>query len=404
MPNEKMMILNMLQDGKISADEAAKLLSSVEEKESGASQAQSRPAASGRLDSGSKPPRPSGAADSGPRSNNGGRAASPRTSGVDFDELGRKFAAFARDLEPKFQKATEIVAETTVNIADKLSRTFESTIESAASHRSPADPSKTERHIELAVDTGYNELSLQGLNGTVHIKGYNGDKISAHIRYKESRRNASINLMKLGNKYYLNYEEDEFRSVEIDAYVPSHKFNVVKIGGLNGNMEIAGLSCEQIEISNSNGQVILTDLTADSIKSESSNGRLTISDINAKQGVFEHFNGVLEAGDMDVEKLSLTNFNGSLTMNVANFNRFAEYLWSVETSNAKLTMNVPTLPTLGYHIRAHATLGNIKLGLTGLEFVINDPTQVEARSASFEGRDKKVRLALETSNASLTVN
>ena len=404
--SEKMMILNMLQEGKITAEEASQLLSTVDK----------APATSA----------PGGTAGSGdasvPLPNNGATHATPTprstAHGIDFDDLGRKFAAFAKEMEPKVQKAAEIVAEKTVMVADKISKSIgEVSMPRApvshSSYASPSSPASTgasgvaggmEQNIELVVADGYNELSLSGLNGMVSVKGYNGDKITATIRYKPNRHGANIELMKLGGKYYLNYEEDDFEFVSFHAYVPSHKFNVVNINGINGNMEVSGISCENLQISNSNGQTVLLDLVANSIKSESGNGKLTVSNLAAATAVIEHFNGVVESGDLDVEKLGLTNFNGAVSVNMSAFARYKEYLWSVETSNAKLTMNVPTLPTLGYHIRSHVTLGNIRVGLTGLEFMVNDPTAVEARTASFDSCDKKVRLSLETSNAPLTVN
>lgn len=394
MPNEKMMILNMLQEGKITAEEASKLLSTVDE----AAPTPPRPGAP-------SPPPPAL-----PQSNNRGKAPAPPrpASGVDFDEIGRKFAAFAKDLEPKIQKATEIVAEKTVVIADKLSEGMKS----VSLPRIPVSPSGpgvkpgegTHRQIELTVIDGYNELNLSGLNGDVIIKGYNGDKISANIRYKANRHGASIDLMKLGGKYYLGYEEDDFQFVSIDAYVPTSMFKVINLSGLNGNMDISGLECDNLQISNTNGQLTVMNMKADSIKSESGNGRLTVGDISAATAVIEHFNGAVEAGGIDAANLSLTNFNGAISMSVAAFAAYSEYLWNIETSNAKLTLNVPTLPDLGYHIRANSALGNVRLGLTGLEFLINDPGQVEARTAAYDSRGTRVRLSLETSNAALTVN
>ena len=415
MASEKMMILNMLQEGKITADEAAKLLSSVEDTVTSKSGSGRKPPSSGRPDtsrdtSSSEPASNSGSRHGGSKSTSG-----TGTSGIDFDELGRKFAAFAKDLEPKIQKVTETVAEKTVNIADKLSKSLESAAVSASSsssssaHRGSSSASAsaaggTERHIELTVMEGYNELNLAGVNGSVLIKGYNGDKISARIQYKSVRHGGSIELMKLGGKYYLNYEDDDFKYVSIDAYVPSHMFKVINISGLNGNMELSGLNCEHLQISNTNGQLTLSDLNADNIKSESGNGRLTVRGLTASTAIIEHFNGAVDAGEIDAQKLSLTNFNGAISMSNSAFDRYEEYLWNLDTSNAKLTLNVPTLPNLGYHIRAHATLGNIRIGLTGLEFLINDTSQVEARTASFDSKGKKVKLALETSNAPLMVN
>jgi len=368
--NEKMMILDMLQKGKITADEAAKLLGTVEDS-----------------------PQSPAPHHEPPRSNDNRPSPPPSGSGIDFDELGRKFATFAKTMEPKIQKATEVVAEKTVFYADKLARSLENSGASvaASAHRPPSPAPApgaaegTEKTIELTVGDGYNELSLSGLNGLVQIKGYNGDKISARIHYKSKIRNPSIELMQLGSKYYLNYDEDSFDFVAIDAYVPSHKFKVININGMNGQMDIS-------------------DLQADSIKCESGNGRLAIKGITANTAIFEHCNGAVDAGEIDAEKLSLTSFNGPVTLYTSAFRQFDEYLWNVETSNAKLTLNVPTLPNLGYHIRAHDTLGSIRVGLTGMEFMTNDPGFVEAQSAGFNTLGKKVRLSLETSNAALSVN
>jgi hypothetical protein len=292
-----------------------------------------------------------------------------------------------------------------MNIADRISKTIESGLDTKPRVPTSSSTSGTEKNVELYVEDGYNELNLAGLNAQVRIKGYNGDKITARIGYRARRgARSAIELMKLGGKYYLSYEEDEFEFVSIDAYVPSHKFKVVSISGINGNMDLSAIECGQLQVSCGNGQTTLSDLSADSIKSESGNGRLTVSGITAGTAIIEHFNGIAEAWEVDLEKLSLSNGNGSLSLSVSAFNRYNDYLWNVETSNAKLTLNVPTLPDLGCHIRARAALGTVRIGLTGMEFLINDPGHVEARNAAFDRQAKKVRLALETSNGVLAVN
>ena len=402
--NEKMKILTMLQEGKITADEASRLLSAVENSGSvplpGRSADRSPDRSSGRS-MGNTPVSNDG------RSEPHGKSG----SGVDFDELGRKFAAFAKDLEPKVQKAAGFVAEKTVDIADRISdaisKTIEQNYESAAPRHAADTKGANEKHIELLVENGYNELNLSGLNGDVNIKGYNGDKISATVKFKPARgvRNtAAVNLMQLGSKYYLNYEEDYFESVSVDAYVPSDKFKIISISGINGNMDVSNLYCERLTISNTNGQTVLSNIAAELIKSESGNGRQTISDISAGEAVFEHFNGTAEIWGIDVEKLAFTNFNGGITASVSEFSRYSDYLWNIETSNAKLTINVPSSPNLGYHIIANAALGDIKIGLSNLDFITNNQSMKEARTVNYDTCGKKIKMAVETSNATLTVN
>ncbi|MCL2015888.1 MAG: DUF4097 domain-containing protein [Defluviitaleaceae bacterium] len=445
MASEKMTILQMLQDGKITADEATNLLTAIESGGSGGNATMNatppipptlprppEPPMSGIPPIPPVPPMPHSSASASVNNSNNppphGYTEKPKSGvSVDFDEIGRKFAAFAKDLEPKIQKAVEFTAEKTVFAADKLSKTIETGVKNfekgreeraaaasraaAATTMSPAKPTMpttktggTEQRIEMVVADGYNELNLSSLNGDVKIIGYNGDKISATIRYQANRSSATIDLMQLGNKYYLNYAEEDFKFVSIDAYVPSQKFHIVNIGGVNGNMDLLEISCSQIQISNTNGQTTLKQLSAQNINSDTSNGRLTISHIAANEAVFEHCNGAIEIDEADVEKFSITNFNGFISMVMSNFNNFGQYLWRIETSNAKLNLNLPTLPNLGYHLKAQSSLGDVRIGLTGLQSLVSEQGFVEAKTLAFDSKAKQVRLDLETSNAPLTVN
>ncbi|MDR2899677.1 MAG: hypothetical protein LBU94_05135, partial [Clostridiales bacterium] len=144
MANEKLMILKMLEDGKISAEEAARLMeASVQNKSMETEQApkapphvpqQPRPYSEPPKDYTGLPTneRAGYTGYSKPHSgdapwpdhgySNGG--VPPVTRGFDdfASELGRKFNAFARDMEPKLQKFTETVVEKTANMADMISK------------------------------------------------------------------------------------------------------------------------------------------------------------------------------------------------------------------------------------------------------------------------------------------
>jgi len=442
MQNEKLMILKMLESGKITSAEAAQLLQSVDAGQAlppqpGAAPAPySAPTATAPTAWQSPGPSPGPAAGGPPPgpvpggasgANNGPRTGAAPGSGL--DDLGRKFESFAQDWQPRLAKFTETVAEKIVDGVDYVSRAFSPPPGSAPgtgghgpSHGAaqqghgparpvappprPAAPSggMTEKNIEIVVASGYNELSLSGLNGDLRVKGYNGDKITARITYKAKRAGADIELMKLGGKYYLRYEPDDFERVMIDAYVPERSFGVIKLDGINAQMDISSLAASEIKVSNANGNTRLSALAADHVAADSGNGRFVVSNIAAKSAKLENVNGVLEADELDISQLSLTNYNGPLSLLMSQFARHDSYLWNIETGNAKLNINLPTLPTLGYHIKAHAAMGDIKLGLTGLQFLISDPTLVEARSVHFDTAAKQVKMTVETSNAPLVIN
>lgn len=403
--NEKLMILKMLENGQINAAEAANLLQSIE--------SPSRAAAPPTLPPTPKShPTPRMDSDTSRHGNNGSRSG----GGHGLDDLTRKFESFARDMAPKAQKFAESAAGVISGAADKVSKALSeagSSVPSAAPQAGhtprPAAPASTtggtEQHIEMLVDSsGYNELSLSGLNGEVRVKGYNGDKITAKLTYRKKNSRAAIEMMKLGNKYFLKYEPDDFQSVSIDAYVPERAFSVFKADGLNCTVDCSSLAAGEMQIINANGNTRLSALAATNLTAEGTNGNFIISNVNAASATVENMNGNLETHELDIANLKLTNYNGPLSIIMSGFNRHASYIWNVETGNAKLNMNLPTMPTLGYHIKAHAAMSEIRLGLTGLQFLINESSLVEARSIHFDTAAKQVKLAVETSNAPLTIN
>jgi len=137
---------------------------------------------------------------------------------------------------------------------------------------------------------------------------------------------------------------------------------------------------------------------------ESSGGAFQVAHISAEIATIENLNGAMDASELDIQKLKLSNYNSPLSIIMSRFNRFTDYTWAVETGNAKLGLNLPTLPDLGYHIKAHAAMSEIRLSLTGLQFLINEPSLVEARSINFDSSAKRVKLAVETSNAPLSIS
>ena len=412
MQNEKMMILKMLESGKISTEEASRLLQSVDAGGPGPAEMPNIPTMPTAPTASYSPPPPHSVPPVPPSAPRGNQYRSDAHSVL--DDMGRRFESFAKDWEPKLKKATATVAEKIVGGVDRLSKSLSDHSPQHHTHSSPygyapkppstAPGGLTEKNIEMVVDAGYNELNLSGQNGDVRIKGYNSDKITARISYKAKRAGAHIELMKLGNKYYLKYEPDDFEVVMIDAYVPERAFSVIKLDGINAQLDCSTLAATEIAISNANGNTRLAGLAASNIKADSSNGRFILSNIVADTAVLENVNGVMETDELDISQLRLTNYNGPLSLLMSNFAQHTEYMWHIETGNAKLNMNLPTLPDLGYHIKAHAAMSEIRLGLTGLQFLIHEPSLVEARSVHFDRATRKVKMTVETSNGPLVIN
>ena len=411
MENEKLRILKMLENRQISATEAAELLKAISGSGTSAPVQQTGTAFTSHQTSS-----PVASHDTKYTSYTPNTGKPESGSSFGMEDLGRKFESFAKDMAPKVQRFTEVVADKIAGAADKVSDVFsvdhkDAMPSSPSQTHSPRPSAKPSSHSVQQINTellvekgGMNELDLSGLSGEIRIKGYNGDKITARISYKASRSGLPIELVRLGGKYFLKYEADDFSSVSIDAYVPEKAFNVVKIEGINCAVDVSSLSSNQVRISNMNGAVSLSGITASNIFAESTGGRFNVAKIVSDTAKFENLNGPLEASELDIAELKLSNYNAQLSLLVSKFERYTSYIWSIETGNAKLNINLPTLHNTGYHIKAHAAMSEIRLGLTGLQFLVHEPSLVEARSVNFDGCARKVKMAVETSNAPLVIN
>jgi len=395
MQTEKMMILKMLEEGKINAEEASRLLAA----------------------DGSPKPRPAPTPSSGhiPNSQIPPSSSGSSAPGSSVDTMTAKFGAFMKDMEPKLQKAGKFVVEKTAGAADYVSKSLASRTPHDAPkpsyQTSPAPPphppsprNGIEEVVEIKVAQGGAELNLTGLNGNVLIKGYNGDKISAKIFTVAKRAGAKARLDALGNKYYLSFDENDFERVCIDAFVPEAMFDNIKAATNNGDLSVSTVTTHFLHAENINGNSEIDGVSAHNLTVEASNGRLDVKNSSAQVAHIENFNGPVNISKIDIADMKASTFNGSMDLQVAAFNNHDNYRWHAETSNGKMNVLLPTYATLGYHIKAHAALDAVKLGLVSMNYIRNDKSFVEAQSGNFDSCMKKVVMELSTSNAPLIVN
>lgn len=356
MSNEKMRILKMLEDRKITAEEAERLLQVVNSTPSGGSQTE--------------------------------KTSKGESLGLDdfTENLTKKIEVLAKDFEPTIKGLTSKLVTATAKATDKLSQTFSEHMSGSGAGKASGGSTSTEvgtKRFEIKVTEENSELNLTGVNGQVRVKGYNGDKITLNVDYKVKRKDASIELIKLGNKYLLHYNESDFDTVSIEGYVPESMFSKIKINNSNKEVNICKISCNEISI-------------------ESSNATMELEDIKANVGNFENVNGKVNSVNIDIAKLKLSTFNNSIRICNESFMKFQNYFWDIETSNNSLDLTLPT--NVAYYIKAETSLGDIKVGLTDMNFLSSTTSSVEAKSINYDSKPNKVKMKLETSNGLITIN
>jgi len=444
MNSEKLMILKMLEDKTITADEAARLMEHIGEPGAPAAKAHSDkppvpvlvapqhseaftfakaeaskvpeltiappivfadlPTASSAAST--ETPSAPTAASAASASANPASAKAPVYGESVAEEIGRKLSGFMHRMEPTLQKfATSLVGKT-AEAADSLSRTASAPFPRSEPAKAPTTTRPgAERLFEMTVAAENSELVLAGLNGSVSIKGYNGDKLSVKVLSIPVRGGAEIDLAVLGSKYILRYEENDFKNVHIDAFVPAKLFDSIRLSTTNGALTASALTTTNCKLETLNGDTEATDIIAENAVIECHNGKLALRGITAACASIECFNGPIAATNTDIAQMKMNTYNGPINLQLARFQCFNDYEWEVESNNAKMNLALPTASAaLGYKVHAHSTLGTVKLWMSGLAFSRKETSFAEAQSLHYSSAEKKVHLNLAASNALLEVH
>ena len=436
---DKMKILEMLDAGKITPEQASELIKAIGAEitptpeirggsqvppQGNAGPSEAHTAQSGQRMHGSYGGDISHQNNNGPRNSQSGDARG-------FDEIASdlrdKLGGLAKEWEPRLKVIAGAVAEKTVDFADKVTKEVTKAVDSRPSERSSSSagsqggstqsgmrteparsstrPGQTfERSFELIVAGTSSEFVLAGLNAPVTIKGYNGDKISAKITCKPKQLGADIALVSYGNKYILNYDAAAFLEVSVDAYVPEKLFSIINVSTTNALLHVSNIGTVSFNGASSEGSAIYANIDADRLDISASSGKLELSGVSGKVGRIDAVNSVISAVNLDIEDMKLESSNAPINLSITDYTNFNNYVWNIETSNGRIFANIPSTPALGYSIKAASALGSVKLGLTGMEYSLNSASNVEARSANYDTCTKRVNISFETSNDGIIIN
>lgn len=418
MNDEKIMILKMLDEGKIGADEAAKLLAAINNGE--------------KLDNKKLDDKKSDVYDTTVGNGNGSKPnSSSGNSSIKFDELGRtigniskgmakKMGVFAKEMTPKLQNVTETIVEKTVEVTDKISKSIATPptpprrpTPPPASTYTPPRPTPVkptavrgrtmEKSCEIAVGNGImNELYITSKNGVIFIKGYNGDKITAKLSYTAS--NDNIELSQSGDRYYLDYDDSQFSMVSMEAYVPSRLFKRVHIIGTSSKITLDGITSSEIVIENEFADISLKNISSNYVKTTTDKGNIEFDNIVADSLEAITENGKIDASYLDVQKLKMETDNSPITYKAYDLKTYVDYNWRISTSNASMRITIPISDNLGYDIKANTSLNSVSIGISGLQYTYNESSYILAKTINFDRASKKVKLEVDTSNAPININ
>lgn len=299
MSKEKLMILNMLKEGKITEEEALKLLEAIGE-------------------------------------------SSDKTADDKFNDLEENVInRIANSLERFVKKTTDTISN--IDFEE-----WAAPIGAAVSKYR----ARTEGAISLEIGEMENPvLNVNNKDGRIQIYTWDNAFIDCKgkISYDDkliSPDHEFFSMKKEGNEIHIypNLPQSGAQPFELNLQiaVPKKHFGAVKLNTTNGAMEVNQIEAGYVEMNSTNGRLNLFNASVDEAVLEATNAKIEVVDLEGKKlsaktmngkialnGLYveeaqaESTNGSIAVADISnsLKRLTTTTVNGSIRINIANFVR-----------------------------------------------------------------------------------
>ena len=411
MNEERFLILKMVEEGKITAQEAVALIEALEAELSVERTAEWAEA----VTEGSTP-----AEKVGP---------SQWAKVQNLRDVAEKAgdSEFTRRLEEEANRFAKNVEEA----ADKLSHVIEERIEKEVKPALANLPSflasipvigewvgsfstiTEERQGYFAADTV--ELDIATENGSIEVEGWLEDHYRLVLKKKvrsngeESAReraaeiveiNETIDAMRIVSKAGPN------EALHIRLTVPQDKLYRLKFSTSNGEVKGASLTNVGGSIVTSNGRVGLKDLNGERLTARTSNGSVECDNMSMRELILTTSNGRIKA-DGFAERLEARTSNGSIQVEPRLGESLQEQSLDLHTSNGGIQVRLPLALQNACWLDASNSFSAIKVSLDDLLYHIREHSfghnRIQAETKGYAKADARISVHARTSNGGISI-
>ncbi|HAQ07860.1 MAG TPA: DUF4097 domain-containing protein [Bacillus bacterium] len=263
-------------------------------------------------------------------------------------------------------------------------------------------------HIFHQADAYLNQLDIDMANGSVQVIPWEQKDVriecSAKVYRVDNQDEARRSFLEdaifaiEGQKMRFSVQQ-KWMKVDAIVYVPIEDYENVRIRLFNGSIQSENLKVNDYRAKTANGKVVLEKVKCGKLEAETANGHIGIHNSYVGDLEAETINGAIKV-DGDFKKVDLKSFNGNLTCTVNN--RDCESV-EVNATTGSLEVFLPEkTPAIG---ELKSNLGGFKIELDGIQIIEekSDMVQKTLRFKPSDGDLHAVRLYADTKTGSIAV-
>lgn len=373
----KLLILKMLEEGKITSEEALKLLESVKEK-------------------------------TGERKKDEKFSANKKLNKTisDFSKKAEEFAEkFGPDFIAKVENVSSDFADAAVKFADKMVSYLNTGINSFDKYNSITKDYTRPVKIENSV------LHLKTKNIRVYAKDTDKEDLSLKLAlniYEDTIDvDKYISLEAHGDNisFTTDLPSDVWGKLEVEIPKSVDKFFIETA---NSKINIKTLNATEINCITSNDKIEIDKCHMKELFAKTNNAKIQINKTIAKKAVIETTNAGIELEESSFDELKSQTSNNNIYMDSFSLIDAEEAKYDLQTTNGKIKISLPKKKNIAYKVNSKTSLGNINLLQLDNSYNIerkdgNMQGEAIITSNDFESSDKRIVISASTTNSSITV-
>ncbi|GIN89156.1 hypothetical protein J6TS1_10910 [Siminovitchia terrae] len=263
-------------------------------------------------------------------------------------------------------------------------------------------------HVFQQADEQIERIDIDIANGPVRIIAWEQQEVRVECQAKVYR----VEDRDEGRSYFLDntvFSQDngmlcfatksKWMRVETTVYIPKKIYKKIAVRVFTGEMTGELLETEHLIVKTTNGKVDLTGISGKKLDVDTVNGQIKVIDLNADRVEAETVNGAIDLSGF-CKKVELKSFNGNIHCTLEHSG--AEVI-EAKAVTGNIYVNVPDTATIDGEVRSN--LGSYKLDLEGIN-VLHEKKEVIQKQMKFKrsgSDDKTLYLEADTKTGSVFI-
>ncbi|KAB2329082.1 DUF4097 domain-containing protein [Cytobacillus depressus] len=264
-------------------------------------------------------------------------------------------------------------------------------------------------HIFQQGDVSFQEVDIDIANGKVAVVPWGQNDVRIECKAKvyrvetqdEARKNFLNDVTFAVDGQRLRFAtQQKWMKVESIIYIPQTEYNKVRLRLFNGSIDSSHLNVRSYKAKTANGKISLQNMISKLAEVETANGKISIQKSHMDQIEAETLNGAIHV-DGVYDKVDLQSFSGDVffAMNEGNC-----HVIHAKAVAGKVEIQLPDQLTVNGELKTN--LGSLHVNLDGIQIIEDksDVIQKVLRFQSVNHSEKSLRLTAETKTGAIQIN